>query len=513
MFANPPDQDLARADARLAINPSDVFAWFDRADALARLGRLSDAIDAHSKVLQLSPDEPASIAGIGFCLAALKQYDEALKAYDAVLKLLPGQPAIMFNRGGCLQKLGRHAEALAAFDHCLAVQPNDREVQIQRAMALYGLDRLEEALGAIEGADPEGARVEALANRALILLALGKAEAAREVLDVAVARGSTEQQVSLRYHRGLAALHAHDFDRAWHDYEHRWAAGLVDPPALDRGEPAWDGARVGTLRVWREQPIGDEVLLSRLVPLLKCRADKVVLECSPRLAPLFARSFQGVEVRPQGEAPERADAQVSIASLGAVLGVRKADLNDGAAFLKADPTKVAAIRARYEVMARGRPIVGISWFSNNKRIGEQKSAPLTEWRAFLAQDLLFVSLQYGPAAHDAVAAQEAFGCEIVTDADIDQLADLDAFAAQVRAMDHIVSVSNTTVHFAGALGVPCTVVLGSGRGQLWYWGCEGDTTPWYDSVRISRRQRAQHWAEQISAVAGSLKPRLRPAAR
>ena len=108
------------------------------------------------------------------------------------------------------------------------------------------------------------------------LVRFARGAEARAAYDCAISLGqnlSEQQNASLRYHRGLISLYMHKLRAGWSDYESRWAAKLVDPPALDRGEPVWRGERLeGTLRVWREQPIGDEVLLSRLVPLAQARA-------------------------------------------------------------------------------------------------------------------------------------------------------------------------------------------------------------------------------------------------
>lgn len=492
-------------DRAIEVDRESVATWFYRAKAQERLERFPDALASYQTVLQQRPGEPAALAGTAFCLAALGRDSEALDAYAAVLRLLPNELDIRFNHARCLEKLNRHAEALESWDRYLQAKPADREAQVQRAVALFGLDRIEEALAALDNLDPSGGSVEVLANRGLFLLGLGEPEKAWEVFETAVRTQGvqkSEHSASLRYHRGLSALSAFDFARGWPDYEARWATKLIDPPALSRDEPAWDGAPLpGILRVWREQPIGDEILFSRLVPLARARATTLILECSARLVPLFERSFPGVQVRAQGNVDGAADAQVSIASLGAVLGAGAEALDGGAPYLKADMAKAAEIRNRYEGLARGRPIVGISWHSNNQKIGGQKSAPLVDWGALLSKDFLFVNLQYGPAASDAMEAGARFGCEIVTDPAIDQLADLDAFAAQVRAMDHVVSVSNTTVHFAGALGVPCTVVAAPGRGRLWYWGCAGEITPWYASVRIARRSRGECWANQFAVLA------------
>ena len=43
---------------------------------------------------------------------------------------------------------------------------------------------------------------------------------------------------------------------------------------------------------------------------------------------------------------------------------------------------------------------------------------------------------------------------MIQDSEIDQLADLDGFAAQIAALDAVVSISNTTIDMAGMIGVP-----------------------------------------------------------
>src|SRR3546814_16287090 len=65
--------------------------------------------------------------------------------------------------------------------------------------------------------------------------------------------------------------------------------------------------------------------------------------------------------------------------------------------------------------------------------------------------------------------------------------DLDGFAAQVAAMDMVITTSNTTAHMAGALGRPTWVMLHQGISPHWYWGRDGETTPWYPSLRLLRQ--------------------------
>jgi len=84
--------------------------------------------------------------------------------------------------------------------------------------------------------------------------------------------------------------------------------------------------------------------------------------------------------------------------------------------------------------------------------------------------------------------------------EVDQLRDLDGFAAQVAAMDHVVTISNTTAHLAGALGRPGTVLLPQSRGLHWYWFTERPDSPWYPSLTLLRQSVPDRWDDVIDAA-------------
>jgi hypothetical protein len=56
---------------------------------------------------------------------------------------------------------------------------------------------------------------------------------------------------------------------------------------------------------------------------------------------------------------------------------------------------------------------------------------------------------------------------LISDPKIDQLVDLDGFAAQIAALDTIVSISNTTIDMAGMLGVPTLHIRDDKGSAIW----------------------------------------------
>ena len=77
---------------------------------------------------------------------------------------------------------------------------------------------------------------------------------------------------------------------------------------------------------------------------------------------------------------------------------------------------------------------------------------------------------------------------------------LDGLAALIAACDVVVTVSNTTAHLAGALGVPTLLMLPYSRGSLWYWHEGRDDSPWYPSIRIVRQRSPGDWDDVVRRV-------------
>jgi hypothetical protein len=66
----------------------------------------------------------------------------------------------------------------------------------------------------------------------------------------------------------------------------------------------------------------------------------------------------------------------------------------------------------------------------------------------------------------------------------------------------VVSVDNTTVHLAGALGASTYALLP--HPSDWRWMHDGERSPWYDSVHLCRQQHSGDWSGALTALARSL---------
>ena len=283
----------------------------------------------------------------------------------------------------------------------------------------------------------------------------------------------------------------------WGTHAHITAlAERLERPA---GPAEWDGRPMGTLVINRREPIhvSRPLRFAWLLGAAKARVDRCIVLTDPRLVPLLKRRFPDVDVRESGpdddETIAKADALAGFHTLVRLFGFDDETIRGGFRPLLADPLPVREMRARYG----GGPLIGISWASINRR----KSLPsLAQWAGFLRDsEATYVSLQYGDVAADVAELSRRSGRKVIHDESVDSLVDLDLYAAQVAAMDAVVTVSNSGAHMAGALGARTIVVVDEIREANLSWPLRGDVTPWYPSLTIVRK--GDHgWGEIFSLV-------------
>ncbi|MBL6934210.1 MAG: hypothetical protein ISR48_02250 [Alphaproteobacteria bacterium] len=125
-----------------------------------------------------------------------------------------------------------------------------------------------------------------------------------------------------------------------------------------------------------------------------------------------------------------------------------------------------------------------------------------------AEPVTFVNLQYGDISADRAAFKENTGVDMIHDETIEALKDMDGFAAQISAMDLVVSIGNSTVEIAGALGVPVwTLVQFEPK---WVWMLERGHSPWYPSMHLYRQSAHGDWESIMDRMAGDLRKMAEP---
>ena len=108
----------------------------------------------------------------------------------------------------------------------------------------------------------------------------------------------------------------------------------------------------------------------------------------------------------------------------------------------------------------------------------------------------------GDCAEALEYVEREWNVGVHVDPEVDQMISLDDFAAQIDALDLIITTSNTTAHVAGALGKEVWVVLPVKAG--WRWSRERTDSLWYPEARLFRQNPGEDWDTVLRSVGTAL---------
>ncbi|MBX9871904.1 MAG: tetratricopeptide repeat protein [Burkholderiaceae bacterium] len=498
------DYGAARELAQLAIAiaPSVPEAWYNLAIAEAGLGRFEQAGIALEQARVCALESAGAQNSIGLKFMELGNLASAETCFERALALFPTHVMARANLGQLRQLQGRLPEAEALLRAALDSEPDFAMLRVNLGSVLHEIGHYSEAEIVLKQAvvqDPKSQH--AWKNLAVVYTSLGRdldaVHCYQRVLEL--------DPENSEAHWGLALLHikSGDYENGWINFEHRWRVNALNLKPVRTMRPKWNGQRIpGTLLLWGEQGIGDQILFGSILPETLSLAERTVVALDRRLIPIFRRSMPELELVDLVHAGDQLkfDAQLPLGSLP--LHFRKSADDFLAAhhpYLRADQDIARALRHR--IARPGKSICGISWHSNRKQLGPHKSIHLRQLVSALeTTQHHFVTLQYGDTKAERQSVMESEGIEVQSLEDVDCFNDIDGLASLIEACDVIVTVSNSTAHLAGALGKKTLLLLPWSEGRLWYWANHHGVNPWYPSIEMFAQQTMGDWSVPLRAV-------------
>ncbi len=480
-----------------------VAAALQNAIRLHRAGHLPEAEQAYRAIIQADPKNAQALHMFGVLASQVDNLEVADQLISNAIALDGKDAGMHFNHAVVLQRAGRLDESIAAYRHALRIQPTYREAYENLGVALADSGDGTGARGAYENAIRLGD------NSALARHNLGALEREFGRFDEAEAHFARALEINPVYPEArlkLAQLKLANGELEeglkgleWRNYAADSGSKLQTRPVPF---PVYPGGDAGSVLVEAEQGVGDEVMFASCLPDLLSVSERVVVQCDARLLPLFARSFPDAELIDSvaGSAAQHAagpfDWRLPMGSLPARFRTGPDDFRNGEPYLVADEQTSQDFRERLASLP-GSLNVGLSWRGgSDARAKEGRSLSLKSFRWLLERDdCNVINLQYG----DHGSEIEQSGGGLIDWDDVDPLTDLDGFASLVSSLDLVVSVDNSTVHFAGALGVPAFVLIPA-TGE-WRWMTHSSSTaPWYASLRLFHQARRGQWDEPLAAL-------------
>jgi len=491
----------------LTLQPNDASLHYNYALTLYEAGQIKEAVSAYQKAISLKPDYPEAYFdliniylkehssehainslnqadalkaylpemyyNLGFAFQCLDKLDEAVFCYQQVVKIHQQHFPTYTNLAICLKRQEKFVESIAAFQKALAIKPSSSDMNVLHevfynyGLTLYSNGQIEEAISAYKEA-------------------------------IKLKEDYPEARLSL----GLALLLIGNYPEGWPEYEFRLSdMEKYKIPNLTK----WNGTLndAPELILLGEQGIGDVIQFLRYGKLLKKSFPVVSIAVDKSLCNLVERTkiFDQVYSFPVLPSSYNPNAKwIFVLSLPGLLDISYQNPILTEPYMIAEAKQSEFWYSKFQ--ATSSLVVGLNWQGNPKveecNDFKGRSFKLSEYELLASiPGIQFVSLQkgYGSEQLETCTFKDKFvDCQDEISAAWDWL----ETAAIINSCDLIITSDTSVAHLAGALGKPTWILLK--KIPEWRWGLEGETSPWYPSVRLLRQTEAENWMHVMHKV-------------
>ena len=497
----------------IQLDPNHAETYFNRGIVFQKLRQFQDSIDSYGQAIKLKPNYPQAFNNRGYALQELDNLDQAIDNYTQAVLLKPDYAEALYNTGVAFQTLEKFQDSIDSYNRAIKLQPNYPQAFNNRGYALQELGNLDQAIDSYNQAillKPD--YFEAYYNQGSALEDLRKIDEAINSYTKAIQ--TKKNDVEARWNLSLLLIMTGDLKNGWQEYEFGKLTDKKDRRLVQTPYPLWKGENLSEkeILITAEQGIGDEIMFSSCIPdIIKQNPKRIVVEGDSRISTLLENSFKSIQTikrknRSQtewGEDIDSIDYQVSIGSLPKFFRQDIDLFPQKKSFLLPNKALEKKWKNRYALLGDGLKI-GLSWKGGNN--DQQRSIKLQDWIEIFKFKAHFVNLQYGDCAQEIEQLKIEKGVHIHSWDDANPLTDLDNFSAQISALDFVISVDNSTVHFAGAVGTTVWVLLPFLSNYRWM-QCRNDS-PWYPTMKLFRQARRNNWDNVFHDIKNELKNKI-----
>lgn len=454
----------------LSIEPKYLDCINNLAETYGNHGHYRKAIEYYEQALVLNPEDPKQYNYLGIYHKKLREYDKSIHYYHKALALDPELSSALNNLGLVYQHLGDYQQSLSYLKKALRLNKDSTEY---------------------------------LNNIAITYQFMGEEEKAYEYFNKALA--CTNPLHETRFNRSLLLLKKGRLENAWVEFESRVQLPFSKPlrerihrlTKLSRLTQN-DSIENNNVLILFEQGLGDFIQYIRFAKNLKALGAIVHVEVPLELISLIKTNDYVDTVYEYGSSTLEDGYYIPILSLPYFLKLDLYSLSTDIPYFSIDEKKRAAFKS---LVNKSKLNVGLVWGGNIKNINDlNRSIPLHNFQQLITdENINTCCLQVGEY-HDQL--KESALRQYMTDLSIHLQTFADT-AAMISCLDLIISVDTSIVHLAGALNVPCWVLLPTNAD--WRWFLNSTESIWYSSVRLFRKSLHASWTTVIDEVYHQLK--------
>jgi tetratricopeptide (TPR) repeat protein len=483
---------------------------------LKNLGKIDESIVNYKLALSIDPKYFDAFNNLGISYDKIDNFDFAISAFESAVNINPNYFEAYNNLGSVYAKKKNYLNAIKNYKIALNINPLYEDAAHNLGHTYYLINNLEEAFRAVELAlkiDPNFA--DALNTLGMIYYKLGKIDIARENYLKAIR--INQRLYKARYNLGVLMIRSGEYEKGWIERETK----RVDEMDLIKNnvKKLWDGKYVdGTLYIWREQGVGDEISFSSSLISLSAMAKQVVVEVDERIVNLISRFFINKKINNiqvigfDIKKPETIQKNInkytkhfSIGSLGLYL------LNNKQKFLSVEfPYLISdsLTNSNYNSKINKNNFnIGLSWRTGNLE-ELYRNVDLQEFKdVFGIKNVEFYNLQFTECNKEITQVENKFNIKIKSFSEIDYKNNIEAVASLISNLDLVITIQNAVAHISCALGKETWVLVPTFCRNNW--GVRGKTCDWYKTAVTYRQEEPHLWGSVMSEVYRDLMIKLK----
>ena len=485
------DEALQKINFLLKIDKNNYEAFRDKSYIYFLKNDYIEAKKNIEKISKLRDDDFFGYNIKGLVYLKNNLFDEAKNLFETAIKINDRYVDSYNNLGACLLELEKLDEAKKVFNSAYKIDKKNVSTLINLANILSLQDDIVEAVKYYNEAlnlDPNNQTI--LSNLAICYCRDSNEKEAKIFYDKAIKINPYDYKLMYAY--CTLQLKLNNFDQSWELFDSRLLIeknkdklinfnlvknNLFNNLNIDRKDK---------LLVLREQGIGEEVLFSSIYPEIIDKFENLKIEADKRLVSIFSRSF-GKNIFVEDGYYSKSS-KVSnfnkITYAGNLIKLFRKNKDDFNYDHYLTARKDIVYKYKEKLSAHKDKLrIGLSWKSVVNIYGSLKSLTIKDFEPLFKEERIIINLQYGDIDSDKrnILNQNKH-LEVFNDLDL--FNDIESCIGLLKNLDVFITVSNSTAHFAGALGIPTILICPKKSSTYYYWNTQTGSSIWYKNVKV-----------------------------
>ena len=439
------------------LNDDDYFGYNIKGLIYLKNNFYEKARNFFSIAIKINADYLDSYNNLGACLLELEKLDEAKKVFNTAYQIDNKNVSTLINLANVLSLEDNIIEAVKYYNEALSLDPNNYEI---------------------------------LSNLAICYCRDSREKQAKIFYDKALKINPNDYKLMYAY--CTLQLKLNNFDKSWELFDSRLLIeknkNKLNNFDLVKNN-LFNNLKINSkdnLLVLREQGIGEEILFSSIYPEIINEFENLIIEADKRLVPIFNRSFGKnifVEDGYYSKSPTLSEFN-KITYAGSLIKFFRKKKDDFAysRYLIARNDLVNHYKEKL-IQHKDKLKVGISWKSVVNIYGSLKSLSIMDFEPLFNEKRVIINLQYGDIDSDKkYILNQNKHLEVFNKLDL--FNDIEGCMGLLTNLDLFITVSNSTAHLAGALGIPTILVCPKKSSTYYYWNTQSGSSVWYKNIKV-----------------------------